>query len=74
MSMRTVTFKLCEKDLENLDRFSKRVGLSRSEIIRLLIECLISHKEYSCSILRQYINFSLGEEVGVGVVERLRVL
>jgi len=43
MTMRIVTFKLDEEVLEKLDRYARRTGKSRSEVIRLAIERLLEN-------------------------------
>ena len=45
MTMRVVTFKLEEDVLEKLDRYARRTGRSRSEIIRQALERLLSSEE-----------------------------
>ncbi len=45
MAMRVVTFKLDESILEKLDRYARRTGRSRSEIIRRALEMLLSNEE-----------------------------
>jgi len=45
MTMRVVTFKLEEDVLEKLDRYATRIGRSRSEVIRLALERLLSDNE-----------------------------
>jgi len=44
MTMRVITFKLDEDVLEKLDRYARRTGRSRSEVIRRAIEMLISNE------------------------------
>lgn len=45
MTMRVVTFKLDEDVLEKLDRYARRTGRSRSEVIRQALERLLSNEE-----------------------------
>ncbi len=45
MTMRVVTFKLDEDILEKLDRYARRTGRSRSEVIRQALERLLSSEE-----------------------------
>ncbi len=45
MTMRVVTFKIDEDILEKLDRYARRTGRSRSEVIRQALERLLSSEE-----------------------------
>ncbi len=45
MTMRVVTFKIDEDVLEKLDRYARRTGRSRSEVIRQALEKLLSSEE-----------------------------
>ncbi len=51
MVKRIVTFKIDERLLEKLDIFCKSHGVTRSHVIRLLIECYIDSDIDSCNQL-----------------------